>query len=57
VIVTRAGRKRLAQLHQVVHEVDAELRSVLSAREVHALLHGLTHVYEHFSEEVASDRS
>jgi MarR family transcriptional regulator, transcriptional regulator for hemolysin len=57
VIVTRAGRKRLAQLHQVVHEVDAELRSVLSAREVHALQHGLTHVYEHFSEEVASDRS
>ena len=57
VIVTRAGRKRLAQLHQVVHEVDAELRSVLSAREVHALQHGLTHVYEHFSEEVASARS
>ena len=52
VVVTRAGRKRLAQLHAVVHELDTELRDVLSARDVDALQRALTHVYDHFTEEV-----
>lgn len=57
VIVTKAGRKRLAQLHEVVHEVDAELRQALPAREVDVLRKALTRIHEHFTEEVASGRS
>jgi MarR family transcriptional regulator for hemolysin len=57
VIVTKAGRKRLAQLHDVVHEVDAELRQILPAREVDMLRKTLTRIHEHFNEEVASGRS
>ena len=57
VVVTKAGRKRLAQLHEVVHEFDAELRSALPARDVDVLRRALTRVHEHFSEEVANGRS
>src|SRR4051812_29240394 len=57
VLVTRAGRKRLAQLHEVVLELDAELRGALSAREVDTLQRALAHVHEHFTEEVTSGRS
>jgi MarR family transcriptional regulator for hemolysin len=57
VIVTKAGRKRLAQLHEVVHELDAELRGALPARDVDVLRRALSRVYEHFTEEVASGRS
>jgi MarR family transcriptional regulator for hemolysin len=57
VIVTKAGHKRLAQLHDVVHEVDAELRQMLPAREVDLLRKALTRIHEHFNEEVASGRS
>jgi MarR family transcriptional regulator for hemolysin len=57
VIVTKTGRKRLAQLHEVVHEVDAELRAALTAREVDVLRKALARIHEHFAEEVASGRS
>jgi MarR family transcriptional regulator for hemolysin len=57
VIVTKAGRKRLAQLHEVVYEVDAELRAALPAREVEVLRKALGRIHEHFTEEVASGRS
>jgi MarR family transcriptional regulator, transcriptional regulator for hemolysin len=57
VIVTKAGRKRLAQLHEVVHDVDAELRAALPAREVDVLRKALTRIHEYFAEEVASGRS
>jgi MarR family transcriptional regulator, transcriptional regulator for hemolysin len=57
VVVTPAGRKRLAQLHAVVHEFDAELRGELSTRDVAALQRTLTQVYEHFTEEVTHGRS
>jgi MarR family transcriptional regulator for hemolysin len=57
VVVTKAGRKRLAQLHEVVHELDAELRAALPARDVEVLRRALTRVYEHFSEEVTNGRS
>ena len=57
VVVTKAGRKRLAQLHAVVHELDTELRGALTVRDVDVLQRALTHVYEHFTEEVASGRS
>jgi len=54
VAVTRAGRKRLAQLHGVVHEMDAELRRLLPARDVAVLRRALTRIHEHFTEEVVS---
>lgn len=57
VIVTKAGRKRLEQLHEVVHEVDVELRGAMTAREVDVLRKALTRIHEHFTEEVASGRS
>ncbi len=57
VVVTKAGRKRLAVLHGVVQELDAELRGALSARDVEVLERALANVYEHFTEEVASGRS
>jgi MarR family transcriptional regulator for hemolysin len=56
VVVTKAGRKRLAQLHDVVHEVDAELREALPARDVDVLRRALSRVHEHFAEEVANGR-
>jgi MarR family transcriptional regulator for hemolysin len=56
VVVTKAGRKRLAQLHGVVHEFDAELRDALPPRDVEVLRRALTRVHEHFSEEVANGR-
>jgi MarR family transcriptional regulator, transcriptional regulator for hemolysin len=56
VAVTSAGRKRLAQLHDVVHEVDAELRTVVPARELDVLRKALARIHEHFTEEVASGR-
>ena len=55
-VVTKAGRKRLAQLHGVVHEFDAELRDALPSRDVEVLRRALTRVHEHFSEEVANGR-
>ena len=54
VVVTKAGRKRLVLLHEVVHELDTEMRGVLSARDVEALQRALTHVYEYFTEEVTN---
>jgi MarR family transcriptional regulator for hemolysin len=57
VIVTKAGRRRLAQLHEVVHEVDVELRGALPAREVDVLRKALGRIHELFTEEVASGRS
>ncbi|MFN8028216.1 MAG: MarR family transcriptional regulator [Acidimicrobiia bacterium] len=60
VVVTAAGRRRLAKLHGVVHELDAELRSVLTTREVEVLLRALPRVTAYFSEnpeEVARARA
>jgi MarR family transcriptional regulator for hemolysin len=62
VVVTPAGRKRLAQLHDVVHDVDTELRGILTKRDVEVLGRALTRVRAYFTEstterEVASGRS
>jgi MarR family transcriptional regulator, transcriptional regulator for hemolysin len=48
VVVTPAGRERQAQLHQVVHDFDVELRAALSPQQVEVLGDALTRLYEHF---------
>jgi MarR family transcriptional regulator, transcriptional regulator for hemolysin len=57
VVVTPAGRKRNAELNRVAQQFDAELRSLLSERQVEVLRTALSRIHEHFTEEVASGRS
>ena len=65
VVVTAAGHKRLAQLHEVVHEVDDELRRILTKRDVEVLGRALPRIHAYFEQhhereherEVASGRS
>jgi DNA-binding MarR family transcriptional regulator len=49
IFVTDAGRARLAELHRVVMEIDAEFRAVLDPKEVDAFGTALTRVHEHFA--------
>lgn len=49
VFVTDAGRSRLAELHEVVMEIDAEFRTVLAPTEVEGFGQALTRVQEHFA--------
>jgi MarR family transcriptional regulator for hemolysin len=49
VVVTPAGRKRLDELHQVAAQLDVELRSLLTEREVDMLGKVLMRINEHFS--------
>jgi len=49
VFVTEAGRLRLTELHEVVMEVDAELRTALVPEEVEGFGRALTRVHEHFA--------
>jgi MarR family transcriptional regulator for hemolysin len=48
VAVTEAGRSRLAKLHEIVHELETELRASLSAREVDVLGSALLRIHDHF---------
>ncbi|MGZ8752993.1 MAG: MarR family winged helix-turn-helix transcriptional regulator [Acidimicrobiia bacterium] len=48
VFVTQAGRRRLAELHEVVMEIDGELRALLAPREVDVLGKALLRIHEHF---------
>lgn len=59
VVVTTKGRRRLAQLQTVVHEADAELRSVLTQREIDVLGKALNRIHAYFTaegEEVSGGR-
>ena len=51
VVVTAAGRRRLAKINDVVQELDAEMRSVLTSREVDMLKRALPRITAHFSQE------
>jgi MarR family transcriptional regulator for hemolysin len=51
VVVTKSGRARLDELHEVVHEFDAEVRSLLTERELQTLGKALTRIAEHFAPE------
>jgi MarR family transcriptional regulator, transcriptional regulator for hemolysin len=50
VVVTAAGRRRLAKLHDVVQQLDTELRSVLTTREVEVLSRALPRIRSYFTE-------
>jgi MarR family transcriptional regulator for hemolysin len=50
VYVTKAGRKRLEQLHAIAQEMDAELRELLSPREVEVLGTSLMRIHDHFTQ-------
>jgi DNA-binding MarR family transcriptional regulator len=48
IYLTAAGRKRLKELGQVQAEVDRELRSLLTEREIDVLGKTLMRIHEHF---------
>src|SRR3954454_1066129 len=48
VVVTDAGRARLTELHKVVHEVDDELRGILTKRDVEVLGRALPRIHAYF---------
>ena len=50
VVVTDAGRKRLAELHDVAHEVDEELRGILTKRDVEVLGRALPRIHAYFDQ-------
>jgi DNA-binding MarR family transcriptional regulator len=50
VYLTRAGRKRLDELHAVAKEMDGELRELLSPREVEVLGRTLMRIHDHFNQ-------
>jgi DNA-binding MarR family transcriptional regulator len=50
VVPTPEGRRRLAQLHAVVVELDDELRDVLSAREIEVLDGALGRIHERLTQ-------
>jgi DNA-binding MarR family transcriptional regulator len=50
VAMTAVGRKRLAELHAVVHEFDAELRGILTKRETEVLERALPRIHAYFEQ-------
>src|SRR5882724_8721470 len=45
VVITPVGRARLAELHAIVHELDDELRGILTKRDVEVLSRALPRVH------------
>jgi MarR family transcriptional regulator for hemolysin len=50
VYLTKAGRKRLDELHAIAQEMDGELRELLSPREVEVLGTTLMRIHDHFTQ-------
>src|SRR5215213_7823347 len=50
VVITPAGRARLAELHAIVHELDDELRGILTKRDVEVLSGALPLVHTYFEQ-------
>ena len=50
VVVTPAGLERLQELHAVVHELDAELRGILTKRDVEVLSRALPRINTYFEQ-------
>ena len=50
VVVTPAGLERLDELHAVVHELDAELRGILTKRDVEVLSRALPRINTYFEQ-------
>jgi DNA-binding MarR family transcriptional regulator len=50
VVVTPAGLERLRELHDVVHELDDELRGILTKRDVEVLNRALPRINTYFEQ-------
>jgi DNA-binding MarR family transcriptional regulator len=50
VYLTKAGRKRLAELQVIAEEMDGELRALLSPHEVELLGTALMRIHDHFNQ-------
>src|SRR6476659_3614053 len=50
VVVTPAGLERLQELHAVVHELDVELRGILTKRDVEVLSRALPRINTYFEQ-------
>jgi MarR family transcriptional regulator for hemolysin len=50
VVVTPAGLERLRELHAVVHELDDEVRGILTKRDVEVLTHALPRINTYFEQ-------
>ena len=50
VVITPTGRARLAELHAIVHELDDELRGILTKRDVEVLARALPRVHAYFEQ-------
>jgi MarR family transcriptional regulator, transcriptional regulator for hemolysin len=50
VVVTPAGYERLRELHEVVHELDDELRGLLTKRDVEVLNRALPRINAYFEQ-------
>jgi MarR family transcriptional regulator for hemolysin len=48
VVVTPAGHRRLAELHPIVHDLDQELRGILTKRDVEVLARALPRIHAYF---------
>jgi DNA-binding MarR family transcriptional regulator len=55
VVVTPAGYARLDELHAVVQELDKELRSILTKRDVEVLSRTLPRIHAYFQQKEAAD--
>jgi DNA-binding MarR family transcriptional regulator len=51
VVVTDAGRARLSELREVVHEVDDELRGILTKRDAEVLGRALPRIHAYFDQD------
>jgi MarR family transcriptional regulator for hemolysin len=51
VVVTDAGHLRLAELHEVVHELDDELRGILTKRDAEVLARALPRIHAYFEQQ------
>jgi MarR family transcriptional regulator for hemolysin len=55
VVVTPAGHARLRELHEVVHELDDEVRGILTKRDVEVLRRALPRISTYFEQKEVAD--
>src|SRR3954452_22832680 len=55
VVVTPAGLARLRELHAVVHELDDEVRGILTKRDVEVLSRALPRIHTYFDQKEVAD--
>jgi len=56
VVVTSAGLARLRELHAVVHELDDELRGILTKRDVEVLNRALPRIHAYFEQRALEEK-